>query len=108
MQVSALERELATMAGQLVSAQAEAKGLKQAAAASEEATLRERAAMLQAQEKLEADKAQLQQQLKSAEEVRAELVETVAQCGADRDFCYDVIKELKGKLEAKVAEEAAE
>ena len=52
------------------------------------------------QESLEADKASLHAQLKSAEDVRLELVETVAQCGADRDFCFEVIRELKAAAAA--------
>ena len=97
-QVSALERELATMAGQLVAAQAEVRGLQAAAATAEETTRRERSAWVQTQEGLEADKASLQAQLKAADEQKAELVETVAQCGADRDFCFELIKEMKGQL----------
>ena len=76
-QVSALERELATMAGQLVSSQAESRGLQQAGSAGEDHTRRERATMLQAQEALERDKLALTQQLKVSEERAGELVETI-------------------------------
>ena len=81
-----------------MAAQAEVRGLQAAAATAEETTLRERSALVQTQEGLEADKASLQAQLKAADEQKAELVETVAQCGADRDFCFELIKEMKGQL----------
>ena len=56
--------------------------------------------MLKSVESLEHDKADLISRLKAADEQRAELVETVAQCGADRDFCFEMIKELKAQQAA--------
>ena len=88
------------MAGQLVAAQAEVRGLQAAAATAEETTLRERSALVQTQEGLQADKASLQTQLKAADEQKAELVETVSQCGADRDFCFEMIRALKAQQHA--------
>lgn len=67
--------------------------------------MRERSAMLGTQQVLEKDKADLSAQLKAAEQQKAELLQTVAQSAADRDFCYEIIKELKGQLQAVYAED---
>ena len=102
-QVSALERELSTMEGQLVAAQAEAKTATQASQAAELTTVRERERLMQQHHDLEADKQQLQAQLATSERIREQLQEQVAQGGADRDFCYEMIRELKGQIAAAYA-----
>ena len=97
-QVNALERELAAMAGQLVAAQAEAKTLAAGRQSAEEAALRERTSLLQAQTGLEAEKAEVASMLRAAEAHKAELMEQLSQHAGDRDFCYDVIRELRAQL----------
>ena len=97
-QVNALERELAAMAGQLVAAQAEAKTLAAGRQSAEEAALRERTSLLQAQTALEAEKAEVASMLRAAEAHKAELMEQLSQHAGDRDFCYDVIRELRAQL----------
>lgn len=98
-QVSALEREIAMLAGQLVSAQAEAAELSRRG----EAAARERALLLQVQQSLEADKNTLQAQLRGAEQERAMHVEQLAQCAGDREFCVEVIRDLRAQLVAAQA-----
>ncbi|KAL3921532.1 MAG: hypothetical protein SGPRY_004871 [Prymnesium sp.] len=97
-QLTALERELSALAGQLVAAQGELKQLKQAAEHDAAAALRERTAHLQAQQSLESDKVSLEAQLKGAEQQRATLIEQLTQCSGDREFCYDVIRDLRNQL----------
>ena len=95
---AALERELASAAGQLVAVQAELRQMSAAAQAKDSAAQRERASLHVVQAQLEGDKAELQQQLRAATAQRAELVEQLAQCAGDREFCFDVIRELKTQL----------
>jgi len=99
-QVSALERELSTMAGQLVAAQAEAKTASAAASVAEATGARERTMLVEAHQALEADKGVLHAQLKTAEHEKLVLLEQINQCAGDREFCFDVIKELKTQLAA--------
>ena len=94
-QVSALERELSTMAGQLVAAQAEARSLSDAAGSAEEKAVRERNMLIEVQQALETDKAELHAQLRASEVQKTALLEQISQCAADREFCYEMIRELK-------------
>ncbi|KAL1524439.1 hypothetical protein AB1Y20_019334 [Prymnesium parvum] len=98
-QLTALERELSALAGQLVAAQGELKQMREKAERDAAAALRERTAHLQAQQSLESDKSTLESQLQSAEQQRATLVEQVAQCAGDREFCYEVIRDLRNQLQ---------
>jgi chromosome segregation ATPase len=99
-QVSALERELATMAGQLVAAQAEARSLSASVESAEERAMRERGTIMANVSQLEHDKSELQNQLRASEQQKEALLEQLAQNSADREFCFDIIKELKGQLAA--------
>ena len=96
-QVNALERELAAMAGQLVAAQAEAKiwrrggRARRRSCASAPRCSRRRLG-------LEAEKAEVASMLRAAEAHKAELMEQLSQHAGDRDFCYDVIRELRAQL----------
>lgn len=99
-QVTALERELSTMAGQLVAAQAEVKAHTGTAAAAEEKAVRERSMLMDLQQALEADKAELQTQLRASEHQKGALLEQLSQNAADREFCFEMIKELKGQISA--------
>ena len=103
-QVAALERQLSTMAGQLVGAQAEAKKASDAASAAEATTMRERTMLVEARQTLQNDKAELQARLQAAELQKSGLLEQLAQGAADRDFCFEMIKELKGQVQAAYAQ----
>ena len=99
-QLSALERELSALAGQLVAAQAEMRQMSAKAERDAEVALRERTAHLQTQQALESDKGMLEAQLQGAEQQRATLVEQLGQSAGDREFCYEVIRDLKSQLQA--------
>ena len=98
--MTALERELSTMAGQLVAAQAEAKSISGSSSSIEERAVRERTMLMESQQALEADKAELQSQLRAAEHSKAALMEQLSQCSADREFCFEMIRELKAQIGA--------
>ena len=74
-QTHALERELSASAGQLVVAQAEVRQLSGAAE-------------------------QQQERLRAAEAQRQALTDQLAQSAGDREFCFDIIGELKAQLAA--------
>jgi len=99
-QISALERELSTMAGQLVAAQAESKTASTAASTAEHTVTRERTMLIEAQQALEADKSELQTRLRNSDHEKAQLLEQINQCSADREFCFEIIKELKAQVAA--------
>ena len=99
-QLSALERELSSIAGQLVAAQAEVRQLQASADREADMSVRERSSLLQAQQALESDKSMLEAQLQGAEQQRTTLVEQISQCAADREFCFEIIRDLKTQLVA--------
>lgn len=99
-QLSALERELSSMAGQLVASQAEVRLFITNAEREGEGSLRERTSLLQQQQALESDKGMLEAQLQGAEQQRMTLVEQISQSGADREFCFEIIRDLKAQLTA--------
>ena len=99
-QTHALERELSASAGQLVAAQAEVRQLSGAAEQQQEAARRERSVLTAAQQGLEADKDGLLERLRAAEAHRQALTDQLAQSAGDREFCFDIIGELKAQLGA--------
>ena len=94
----ALERELSASAGQLVAAQAEVLQLGGAAEEQQQQALRERSVLSATQRGLEADKDGLLERLRAAEAQRQALIDQLAQCTGDREFCFDIISELKAQL----------
>lgn len=99
-QTHALERELSASAGQLVAAQAEVRQLSGAAEQQQEAARRERSALTAAQQGFAADKDGLLERLRAAEAQRQALTDQLAQSAGDREFCFDIIGELKAQLGA--------
>lgn len=97
-QVSALERELSTIAGQLVAAQAEVRVHTTAVGAAKEQMTRERHALLAGQSAAERERGELQAYSRGIEGQRAALVEQVAQATTDRQFCYELISDLRDQL----------
>ena len=65
--------------------------------------MRERSALMATQQGLESDKAELQAQLRAAEQQKDGLLEQIAQSASDRDFCFEMIRELKGQISAAYA-----
>ena len=95
---SALERELATLAGQLVGAQAELKASAEAAAARDATHARERTSLMQTVQALEREKEEGSNALRGAEGRIGMLMEQLAQAAGDREFCYEVISDLRAQL----------